>query len=251
MTNNTTPPHPSSTVESTAGNDLQNRIATILQYGVALNLEGHAAAALEEIKCHLDELASVGVDTKRLAKPVAAKFFPGLLSFAQYVEQTHLMLHTGDSAETFYGSHCDAALGYLVVALCAENGVDLDDCLRATAKEICEYNLARIKAVVPTELDETIHRMKREILHDVRAGRVPQAVQSFGALHDHVDANEYGGFCIDELADALIAKFGGRDADEGMPQGMLDYINAAQDAIHKWIAEGGIVAAGPFSGVEK
>jgi hypothetical protein len=41
---------------------------------------------------------------------------------------------------------------------------------------------------------------------DVRAGRVPQEVQSFGHLHDHVDANEYGGFCIDDLADAMIVK---------------------------------------------
>ena len=49
----------------------------------------------------------------------------------------------------------------------------------------------------------------------------------------------------------MIVKFDGRDADGGMPQGMLDYINAAQDAIHKWIVEGGIVAAGPFSANKK
>ena len=40
------------------------------------------------------------------------------------------------------------------------------------------------------------------------------------------------------MADALIAHFGGRDGHGGMPQGMLDYINAAQEAIDKWLKNG-------------
>lgn len=229
--------------------DLQTRIATILQYGQEMNLEGHAAAALNELKGNRDEtaLGAAAVDANTLATPVPLVFFAGPLSFARYVEETHLMLHTGDSSEMFYGSNFDAAMGYLVVAICEENGVNLDDddgyCLKATSKEICEYNLTRINAVVPTDLDETIRRMKREILDDVRTGRMPVQVQAFSELHNHVDANEYGGFCIDEQADAMVAKFGGRDEHEGMPQGMLDYINAAQESIDKWIVEGGITAA--------
>lgn len=225
---------------------IQNRIATILQYGQAMGLEGYAAGALEEIKCNLSELESAGVDVGTLIQPVAPVFFPSLLSFARYIEETHLMLHKADAAESFHGCACDASLGALAFALCEDNGVDLEDddgyCLKATAQEICEYNIGRINNFVPTDLDATVERMKREIAQDVRAARVPSDVASFGDLHNHVDANEYGGFCIDEVADAMIAQFGGRDEHEGMPQKMMDYINAAHERIQEWIVAGGIAA---------
>lgn len=95
----------------------------------------------------------------------------------------------------------------------------------------------------PPTLEETVARMKREILADISAGRVPASVKTFSALHDHVDANEYGGFCEDEFADNMIMHFGGRDEHEGMPQAYLNYMNAAQDAIGTWLAEGGADAA--------
>lgn len=91
---------------------------------------------------------------------------------------------------------------------------------------------------IPT-LEQTIERMKAEILADIAGGRfLGEVITCFADLNDHVDANEYGGFCEDQFADALIAHFGGRDAHEGMPQGMLDYINAAQTAIDDWIVDG-------------
>ena len=86
---------------------------------------------------------------------------------------------------------------------------------------------------IPT-LEETVNRMKAEIMFDMDHGEVPRTVKSFGELHDYVDANCYGGFCH-AIADRMIEHFGGRDSDEGMPQGMLDYINAAQDAIDAWL----------------
>ena len=89
-------------------------------------------------------------------------------------------------------------------------------------------------------LEETIEQMKQEILQDVRSGRVPVTVESFNVLHDYVDANCYGGFCEDVFADALIDHFGGRDEHEGMPDGMLKYINDAQNSIHSWIANGSL-----------
>lgn len=92
---------------------------------------------------------------------------------------------------------------------------------------------------VPT-LEQTVERMKREVLADVASGRVPASVASFGDLHDHVDANEYGGFCEDELAEAMIAHFGGRDADEGMPDAFISFMNDAQTAIDTWIKAGGL-----------
>jgi hypothetical protein len=36
-------------------------------------------------------------------------------------------------------------------------------------------------------------RVKREVLYDVVAGTVPEEVSCFADLHDHVDANGYGG----------------------------------------------------------
>jgi hypothetical protein len=93
--------------------------------------------------------------------------------------------------------------------------------------------------LVPT-LGETIRCMKDEILSDVRAGKVPADVKSFSELHDYVDANEYGGFCKEAFSAALINHFGGRDENEGMPDGMMNYTNGAQNAINQWIKAGGI-----------
>ena len=66
-------------------------------------------------------------------------------------------------------------------------------------------------------------------------GIIPPTVKCFGDLDDHVDANEYGGFCVDEYADLLIELFGGRDEHEGMPQALIDFIDEAQEAIDDWM----------------
>lgn len=92
--------------------------------------------------------------------------------------------------------------------------------------------------VIPT-LDETIARMKAEVLADLADAMTPRTINSFADLHDYCDANCYGGFCEDEFNDALLGHFGGRDTDGGWPQAMHDYINAAQDAIDAWIKAGG------------
>lgn len=92
---------------------------------------------------------------------------------------------------------------------------------------------------IPT-LDESIERMKQEIIEDIKGGQVPADCPSFSALHDYVDANCYGGFCEDDLMQALIEHFGGIDENEGMPVELINYLNAAQDAIDLWIKEGGI-----------
>lgn len=43
------------------------------------------------------------------------------------------------------------------------------------------------------ELATVISRAKREILRDIADGTVPASVENFSQLHDHVDANGYGG----------------------------------------------------------
>ena len=85
--------------------------------------------------------------------------------------------------------------------------------------------------------EEIIEQMKIEILKDMSEGLVPTTVKSFVELHDHRDANCYGGFCEDDFADALIDYFGGRDEHESMPQPMLDFINECQNAIDAWLKE--------------
>jgi len=67
---------------------------------------------------------------------------------------------------------------------------------------------------IPT-LDESIERMKQEIIDDIKAGQVPANCPSFSALHDYVDANCYGGFCEEAEMQALMDHFGGLDEEEG------------------------------------
>jgi hypothetical protein len=90
-------------------------------------------------------------------------------------------------------------------------------------------------------LNETVQRMKDEILTDVRLGLVPVNVQSFAMLHDYRDANAYGGFCDDTVADLLIEHFGGRDSDEAMPDGFVAFMNSAQGMIDAWLTTGGLL----------
>lgn len=103
-----------------------------------------------------------------------------------------------------------------------------------------EYMLSSDGIRAIPALETTVQRMKGEIVSDVLSGKVSKDVKSFSELHDFVDANEYGGFCEEGLSQALIAHFGGRDANEGMPDGMMQYTNAAQNAVSKWLAEGGL-----------
>jgi hypothetical protein len=82
---------------------------------------------------------------------------------------------------------------------------------------------------------QAVNQMKAEILADKSKGVLPLDIGSFGELHNYVDANCYGGFCEDSAADSLIAHFGGRDADESMPQGAVDFMNDAQNEIDMWL----------------
>lgn len=71
---------------------------------------------------------------------------------------------------------------------------------------------------------------KTEILGDVKDGAVPADVSSFSELHDHVDANEYGGLCDDRLL----------DGDDGFPEWVTDMANETQSLVDQWIKDGGL-----------
>ena len=96
-----------------------------------------------------------------------------------------------------------------------------------------------MNTTTPT-IEEAVARMKREIILDVTAGKVAPDCRSFAELHNHVDANCYGGFCDDKTASELIAHFGGRNAEDEMPEAFVNFTNAAQNAIDTWIKDGGI-----------
>lgn len=84
---------------------------------------------------------------------------------------------------------------------------------------------------IPT-IDQTVSRMKVEILTEIESGRIPDSVQSFSDLHDYVDANEFGGMCEDSIADPIIESLGDYDA-------FIDYVNHCQCIVHEWLVNGG------------
>jgi hypothetical protein len=84
---------------------------------------------------------------------------------------------------------------------------------------------------VNVNLQATIERIKAEVLEDVGAGVVPADVASFGELHDHVDANCYGG-----------AEEAWEEGDAGCDE-LCAYWNAAQGAVDEWIKAGGVRGA--------
>ena len=73
-----------------------------------------------------------------------------------------------------------------------------------------------------------VDRAKREINEDIATGRVPPTVASFAELHDHVDANTYGGLDLDA----------GGALDELMPHALQTIANAAQNELDAWIKAG-------------
>lgn len=77
-------------------------------------------------------------------------------------------------------------------------------------------------------LEQTIQRAKLEILKDVQNGVIPEDAADFAALHEHVDANGYGG--------AFEDVYSVEDTD---------YWNAVQEALDTWIKGGGLGDPGP------
>lgn len=117
-----------------------------------------------------------------------------------------------------------------------------EDIVSACAAVFPELQITTDVNVLPEipSLDETVERMKSEILADINAAKVSPAVKSFGELFDFVDANVYGGFCNDEFVDALIAHFDTHDTDENVHVNRMNYGSDARIAVSMWIANGGI-----------
>ncbi len=76
------------------------------------------------------------------------------------------------------------------------------------------------------DLDATVRRGKREINADIASGRVSASVATFSELHDHVDANWYGGAFNPEWE----AEFG--------TDRHCAFWNRVQDTLSSWLANG-------------
>lgn len=76
---------------------------------------------------------------------------------------------------------------------------------------------------------------KRQILQDVRAGHVPASVRSFSDLHDHVDANYYGG--------AFEWPFGWEGESHEQQDDRHSFWNKVQSALHRWLSTGNMQLA--------
>ncbi len=100
------------------------------------------------------------------------------------------------------------------------------------------YHLNAWAARPEQMLNRFVVAMRSEVRELMASGRIPGSAKTFSELHDHIDANEIGGFCDDDVSQALLIWFGGDDLDGGWPQSMIDFINEAQGAIDKWLASG-------------
>lgn len=72
-----------------------------------------------------------------------------------------------------------------------------------------------------------VERAKREVLADIAAGHVPATVRTYSELHDHVDANYYGGAFEGELSE-----------DDAERDEQMGFWGRVQDAVDEWIKAG-------------
>jgi hypothetical protein len=78
------------------------------------------------------------------------------------------------------------------------------------------------------DIRPAVERAKREILADIEAGKVPATVAGFAELHDHVDANEYGGAC----------EGGWWDGTEAERLEAMEFWDRVQDRVDQWLKAG-------------
>lgn len=74
-------------------------------------------------------------------------------------------------------------------------------------------------------IQSAVTQAKKEIREDIADGTLPANVATFVDLHDHVDANEYGGLCDPNSPHAAL------DLDNGWTE--------FQDAVDQWLVDGG------------
>lgn len=87
-------------------------------------------------------------------------------------------------------------------------------------------------------LARIVSAMKSDVMRLIRIGQVPQGTTKFSQLHDYCDANCLGGLEDDDVFDILVQHFGGRNEDDGIPDGLHQLLDAAMREIDMWLATG-------------
>ena len=85
-------------------------------------------------------------------------------------------------------------------------------------------------------IDNSISLAWLEIVSDIKDGRVPCDVPTFAALHDYVDANEYGGLCNDfvvRVALQLMPPTNEEDAEVLDSDGFCNACNLIQSTLNQ------------------
>ncbi|WP_232431327.1 hypothetical protein [Cupriavidus sp. UYPR2.512] len=75
---------------------------------------------------------------------------------------------------------------------------------------------------------------KAQIQQEIASGHIPPTVKTFSALHDYVDANEFGGLCAD---DGDLPRLFPR-VTEGDAETFCEAANQVQQALDTWLASG-------------
>lgn len=102
-------------------------------------------------------------------------------------------------------------------------------------KTVAEFVVVIGTASIDVLKADLLDRMKSHICELVEQGTIPTTVASFGDIDNFYDANDIGDLCNDEICDALITRFGGRNEHEGMPDDMHVFISVAQDSVDTWM----------------
>jgi hypothetical protein len=142
-----------------------------------------------------------------------------------------------DDAKPFGCTACDTLLSEseLVIDSGEEDDDDTDDAVEADAPSITPEVRAVLRA-------ERVARAKAEIRADIVAGKVPASVVRFSELHDHGDADCYGGIADDDDAQRLLALWGGPvqigSMVDATPADLQAFYNEIQDEIDRWLIDG-------------
>lgn len=102
--------------------------------------------------------------------------------------------------------------------------------------DIGRYGAVVTDPKVPT-VEETVAKVKAEVLADIADGTVPATVATYSELHDYVDANVYGGMCDDGFPERFGPRYDGPD-DPMVADPWMVHCNEVQDIVHAWLVAG-------------
>lgn len=94
-------------------------------------------------------------------------------------------------------------------------------------------------------IDTAFQHSCEEVLERVSKGQIPAEVESFVALHDHMDANCLAGLCDDDMYPTFLTIFPKKGEDEEVlgSEAFMHAVNTIQGRVDAWIKAGGMLEA--------